>query len=151
MRAINQIKSVLSTIVAAVVLAMVMVGVTGADTHKESDGLSVAVSLTATVTAKQVAFVEGWLGVTVRAGVSGDSAVLDISPVERQFTVPSGLGASKGDIVYIDVTDLTGHTPDDSAYALAAAADHVAYFKCTSDQDGTEVTGIVLAAGALAS
>lgn len=123
---------------------------TGADSYKESDGAALNVDLLYTVDKGDVAYVDGWLGVTANSGDSGDTIALDVSSIERQFTVPSGLGASKGDIVYIDVTDLTGHKPDDTAYSTSSGANKVAFFKATADQDGTLLTGIVLA-GNLAS
>lgn len=139
---IKRVFNLLLGIMAALVSSMLVVG---ADTHKESDGKSLHVDLTATVTAKQVAVVDGWLGIVEEAGDSGDVVALTIDPIERQFTVPSGLSVSKGDIVYVDVTDLTGHTPDDTAYSTSAGANKVAFFKATADKDGNDVvTGIVL-------
>ncbi|RMH11471.1 MAG: hypothetical protein D6698_16355 [Gammaproteobacteria bacterium] len=130
-------------LIGAVVAAMMT---TGADSHFESDGQSVTVSLLHMVAAKQVAFVDGWLGVTAAAGESGDQIALDIAQCERQFTVPAGLSVSKGDIVYITVADVTGHTPNDTAYSTSAGAGKIAFFKATSNKDTTNnvVTGIVL-------
>lgn len=122
---------------------------TGENTYHEDDGKSVLVDLTHTVTAFQVAVVEGWLGITADKGDSGDTIALISDRRCYQFTVPSGLAATKGAIVYIDITDLTGHAPDDSAYGLSAGSNKVAFFKCIEDQDGTLVSGILL--GQLAS
>lgn len=134
---------ILVWIVGAVVSAMALV--VGEDTYKESDGRAVNVDLMYTVKAKQVAVVEGWLGVTNSAGESGDEIALDVSMIERQFTVPAGLSVSKGDVVYIEIADLTGHTPDDTAYSTTAGAGKVAFFKATMDKaDNHVVTGIVL-------
>lgn len=119
---------------------------TGANTYLESDGKSVQVALTATVTKDQVAYVQGFLGLVTKAGVSGENTNLNIDDREYQFTVPSGLSVSKGNIVYVDVTDLTGHTPDDSAYSTTAGSNKIRLFKATSDKDATThmVTGILL-------
>lgn len=126
--------------------------VTGADTYFESDGKSVNVTLIATVVKDQVAVVEGWLGITGSDGDSGDTIALIADNREYQFTVPTALDVAKGDIVYITVADLTGHTPDDTAYTKTAGAGKVAFFKATSDQDDNDVvTGIMLAHNALAS
>ena len=126
---------------------------TGANTYLESEGKSVQVDLSFTVAANQVAVVEGWLGITADSGDSGDTIALTNDRREYQFTVPD-LSLTKGDIVYIEVADLTGHTPDDTAYSTTAGAGKVAFFKCTSDQyvdaDGNPgVDGILL--GQLAS
>lgn len=118
--------------------------------YKESDGQGVQVDLTYTVVAQQLAVVEGWTGVTVEAGDSGDTIALDVAMVERQWEVPTALAVAKGDIVYLEVADLTGHTPDDTAYSKTAGAGKIALFKATSAQDGNDVvTGIFL--GQLAS
>ena len=46
------------------------------NTYLESDGKSVAVTLSATVDKNQVAYVEGWLGIANQDGVSGDVITL---------------------------------------------------------------------------
>jgi len=117
----------------------------GKNVYKESDGKSVQVALSYTVEALQLAVVEGWTGITVEAGDSGDTIALDLSGVERQWEVPSSLSVSKGDIVYLTVADVTGHTPDDTAYSTSAGAGAIALFKATADKDANHVvTGIML-------
>jgi len=109
------------------------------DTWKESDGLAVNVTLSYTVTKNQVARVEGFLGIAADDGESGDEIALDISQVERQLQVPSGLSVSKGDTIYIEVADLTGHTPDSTAYGTSSGAGKVAFMKATEDKDANHV------------
>ena len=122
------------------------------DTFFESDGKAVDVLLTATVKAGQVAVVEGWLGITGASGDSGEYVALVVDDREYQFEVPSTLDVSKGDIVYVTVATVTGHTPDDGAYTTSAGAGNVALFKATADKDDNNiVTGIMLAHNALAS
>lgn len=118
----------------------------GKSVYKESDGQAVNVDLLYTVEALQLAVVDGWLGVTMESGDSGDTIAMEVaSGVERQFEVPSTLSVSKGDIVYIEVADLTGHTPDDTAYGTSAGAGKVAFFKATAAKDANDiVTGITL-------
>lgn len=129
-------------LIGAVVAAMM---VTGADTHYESDGQSVQLTLSYTVAAKQVAVINGWVGVTETAGESGDEVAVSVQQCERQFTIPSSLDPAIGSIVYIEIADLTGHTPDDTAYSTTAGAGKVAFFKTTSAKDANDVvTGIVL-------
>ncbi len=123
----------------------------GENTYFESDGNAVDVTLDNTVGKGQVAVVEGWLGIAGASGDSGDEISLAVDNREYQFTVPAGLAVSKGDIVYVDVADLTGHVPDDTAYATTAGAGLVAFFKATADKDANDVvTGIMLAHNALA-
>lgn len=124
----------------------------GENTYFESDGKAVNVLLTATVSKGQVAVVEGWLGITGASGDSGDYIALIADNREYQFTVPATLDVSKGDIVYIAVADITGHIPDDTAWATSAGSGAVAFFKATADKDDNDVvTGIMLSSNALAS
>lgn len=113
-------------------------------TYFESDGKSVDVTLSFTVEALQVAYVEGFLGIVNQRGDSGDLTSLNIDGREYQFTVPEDLALVKGDICYITVADLTGHIPDDTAYTNTAGAGKVPLFKATMDQVGTLCTGILL-------
>jgi hypothetical protein len=118
--------------------------------YKESDGKSVNVTLSYSVEAQQLAVVEGWAGITFEAGESGEEIALDIAPVERQWEVPASLSVNKGDIVYLEVADVTGHTPDDTAYSTTAGEGKIALFKATTDKDDNNVVlGITL--GHLAS
>lgn len=121
---------------------------TGADTYFESDGKAVNVALTYTVLRNQVAYIEGWLGIMAEGGDSGDSRAMTIDQREYQFTVPSGLSVAKGATVYIEVADLTGHTPDDTAYSTSSGGGKVALFKATAAKDDNHVvTGILLPEG----
>jgi hypothetical protein len=118
--------------------------------YKESDGQAVNVDLTYDVTALDLVVVEGWAGIAMDDGESGDTIALDVSHCERQWEVPSTLSVSKGDIVYLEVADVTGHTPDDTAYSTTAGAGKIALFKATKAKDANNVVlGITL--GQLAS
>lgn len=114
------------------------------ETYLESDGKAVTVSLSYSVDKTDVVVADGWYGIAADDGDSGDEIALSIAPREYQFEVPSGLGASKGDVVYIDVTDLTGHIPDDTAYGTTGGSGLVPLCRCTEDQSDTTVTGILL-------
>lgn len=115
------------------------------ETYLESDGLSVNVDLLYTVTARQVAYVDQFLGIVLSDGDSGDSVAMNQDKREYQLVVPTALAVAKGDTIYIDVTDLTGHTPDSTAYYKATGSNRVAFMKATTDQDDNDVvTGILL-------
>lgn len=113
------------------------------DMFKESDGKSISVTLTATVEPNSLAVVDGWLGMAVRGGESGDSCALSLDPAVYQIELPTALSLTTGDLVYVNITDLTGNTPDDTAYSTSSGANRVAAFKCVGDQNGT--TGVVQA------
>jgi len=121
---------------------------TGAETHLESDGKAVDVDLLYTVAKGQVLYVDGFLGVAAGDAESGESVALSVDQREYQFTVPANLTVNKGDIVYIDPSDLTGHVPDDTGYATVANTGLLALFKATSAKDANNVvTGILLPLG----
>jgi len=103
--------------------------------YHESDGKGILVNLTATVTSKQVAYAQGWLGIVEEAGLSGDTVGMTVDEREYQWPVPDALSVNKGDLVYVDVTDLTGHTPDSSAYYVASGSNRVKLFKATAAKD----------------
>jgi len=124
----------------------------GDNSYLESDGKAVHVNLLYTVSVHELLVVEGWVGIAGEDGVSGDMIALSVDDREYQFTVPSGLAVAKGAIVYLEVADLTGHKPDDTAYTTTAGAGKVALFKATAAKDvNNVVTGIMLAHNALAS
>lgn len=118
---------------------------TNGNHHFRSDGQSVQVNLLYTVINLQPAYIEGWLGMVTHPGASGELSALSLRG-EYVFEVPSGLAVAKGEIVRIDTTDLTGHTPDDTAYnKSAASATNLSFFKATMDKDGNHrVTGILM-------
>ena len=117
----------------------------GDNTYLDNDGKSVQVALTSSVAAGQIAYVEGFLGIAVRACDSGDYVALNIDRRAYQFTVPAGLTVNKGDIVYVDTGDLTGHIPDETAYYTATDTGRLPLFKAIENKDANNVVvGILL-------
>lgn len=115
------------------------------ETYKESDGKAVNVDLTASVDRGDVVYADGWLGVAAEDGESGESIALTVEQIEYQFEVPSTLDVSKGDTVYIDTAQVTGHIPDEAGYATSSGSGLIALFKATADKDANDVvTGILL-------
>lgn len=135
-----KLRAILMFFVLAVVGAMFAVG---KDVWKESDGKAVYVDLLYSVEGNQLAVVDGWTGITGESGDSGDMIALDVSSVERQWEVPSTLSVSKGDTVYLEVADVTGHTPDSTAYSTSSGEGKIKLFKATAAKDANNVvTGI---------
>jgi predicted RecA/RadA family phage recombinase len=120
---------VLVWLLGVVIAAMHAVG----DTTYESAGQAVNVTADADISAGQVAYADGWLGIAGSDAESGDSVALDISRREFQLQIPTSLDVVKGDTIYIDVADLTGNTPDSTAYATTSGGTKIAAFKATSD------------------
>lgn len=111
----------------------------GENTYKESDGLSVQVTLSYTTGARRVAYVEGWLGITHESGDSGDVVAMSIDEREYQLTLPASFAGAKGDDVYIDVSAVTGHIPNDAGYYKTSGSNRRRIFKLTSAQDANNV------------
>lgn len=123
----------------AVVASMFAVG----DVANESDGQAVHVDLLYSVDADELAVVDGWVGITMDDGESGDTIALDVSSREYQWVVPAALSVAKGDTVYLEVADVTGHTPDSTAYSTSSGAGKIPLFKATAAKDANDVvTGI---------
>jgi len=115
------------------------------ETHFESNGKSIEVTLSHTVAAQRMVYVDGWGGVAMGDGDSGDTVALDISEAEYQFEVPAGLTVENGDTVYIDTTDLTGHYPDGTGWATSSGSNLIPFFKATSGKDANNiVTGVLV-------
>lgn len=105
-----------------------------------SDGKSVHVNLTAGVEKNKLVVVDGWVGIAASNGDSGDTIALTSDGREYQLEVPPSLGAVRGDVIYIELADVTGHYPDSTAYSLnSAGAGLVAFMKVTQDQDTNNV------------
>ena len=121
---------------------------TAVNTYFDNEGRAVDVALLYTIAAKDVVYIEGFLGISVAAGVSGGSAVVLVDHRAYQFTVPTGLAVAKGDTVYVDISDLTGHHPDDTAYSTTSGAGLIALFKAVEAKDANDVViGILLPEG----
>jgi hypothetical protein len=115
------------------------------DTYLESDGKAVLVTVSSTVAKDQLAYVQSWLGIAGDDATSGDTIALSVDQREYQIQVPTALAVVKGEYIWIDVTDLTGHIPDSTAYYKATGSNRVRFFKATQDQDANDiVTGIML-------
>lgn len=118
----------------------------------ESDGKAVNCLATSAVAKGSLVYIESWLGIAGSTAASGESVAVIVDDREYQFSVPSGLSVSKGNIVYITVATVTGHYPDDEAYTTSAGAGKIALFKATADKSSNNiVTGIMLAHNALLS
>lgn len=119
--------------------------------HFDNDGKSVNVTLSAAVVKDQVAVVQGWVGIAMSNGAIGETIALSIDDRAYQFTVPAALAVAKGEIIYLVLASVTGHTPQDAAYTKVPAAGSVAFFKAMEAKDANNVVvGRMLAANSMA-
>jgi hypothetical protein len=111
------------------------------DIKRGSGARAVQVTLTNTVEAEQLAYVDGFLGVTFEAGESDDVVALDREPQIVDLAIPSTLYAavSVGDWIYFDSGEVTGHTLNDAALT-DTATDNVRLMKVIKKISGTDYT-----------
>lgn len=110
-----------------------------------SDGGAVEVTVTSSVVAGDVAYVNGFLGIVTYAADSGESTNLDLLPREYIFDVGASLSVSKGDIVYVTVNSLTGHLPTLAGWATSSGSNRIRLFRATTDKDSNNmVHGILI-------
>jgi predicted RecA/RadA family phage recombinase len=85
---------------------------------------AVELTLSYGVEARQFAFVENVLGLTVASADSGETVVLEREPMMLEFEVPAALYATLavGDKLYIDTGEVTGHDLNDAAYTKTASS-----------------------------
>ena len=117
----------------------------------DNDGKAVNVTLTAAVAKGQVVVAQGWVGIAESNGAIGETIALAIDDRAYQFTVPAALAVAKGEIIYLVLASVTGHTPQDAAYTKVPAAGSVAFFKAMEAKDANNVViGRMLAANSMA-
>jgi len=99
-----------------------------------SDGNAVNVTLSQTVTKGQPVYAEGFHGVAMTDGVSGDTIAIETTTREFEHEVGAGVTAAKGDILYIttdgtDVVDATDTERPFGKVTVAKDANNVVWYK----------------------
>ena len=103
----------------------------------DNDGKAISLSLSHTIVSKHLAVVSGILGIAQTAGDSGDTVALRVDDAIHQFWVPDALDPSVGDIIYVDIADITGHSVDDTAFSTTAGSGKVALCLVTQNRFGS--------------
>lgn len=99
------------------------------------DGKSVDVQLQYTVAANRLAVIQGWVGFTNGAGESDD--YISMSVDDREYRLDVGTAnPTVGATLFVEVADLTGHYPDQTALSTSAGAGKVAFAKVTKGKNG---------------
>ncbi|MEL7232858.1 MAG: DUF2190 family protein [Chloroflexota bacterium] len=88
---------------------------------------TVELTLSYGVAAKQLALINGFIGLTVQSGASGDAIVLDREEKVIEVELPASLysGLSVGDRLYVDVSAPTSHDLPDAAYTTTASGNEL--------------------------
>lgn len=66
-----------------------------------SDGKAVDVTLTEAKEKGSVVVVDGFFGITMASGSSGDTVAIEIAQREHEIAVPADVTANKGDVLYL--------------------------------------------------
>ena len=104
-----------------------------------SDGKAVEVVLTADTEKGTPVYLDGFHGITLERGDSGETVAIEVAQREHEITVEEGVTADKGDILYIH----------DDGSVDATASEGVAFMKVTVAKDDNNVVwGILLPQGA---
>ena len=102
--------------------------------HYESEGLAIQRILVGSVAGVQLVSDGLWAGINNEAGVSGDLRAWSIDGGIYQFYVPDSLSVNDGDIVYLELADITGNIPEDTAYSITPGAGKIALFKALENK-----------------
>lgn len=83
-----------------------------------SDGKAVDVVLSADATKGDLVVAQGWFGVAMNDGVTGDTIAIEVSQREFIFTVPGTVTAAKGDVLYVTSAGVITNTSTSNKAAL---------------------------------
>lgn len=101
-----------------------------------SDGKAVDVTLTEAKEKGSVVVLDGFFGITMASGSSGDTVAIEIAQREHEIAVPADVTANKGDVLYLTSAGVI----DDSS-----KAGNTAFLKVTVAKDSNNyVWGILL-------
>ncbi len=78
--------------------------------RKVSDGKTVKVTASTAVTANSVVQIQNFIGLALNSAQSGEQVVLLIEPCEIELTVPGGVTANVGDVLYMTPTGTITNT-----------------------------------------
>lgn len=87
-----------------------------------SDGKAVNVTLTSTVAKGDPVVADGFFGIAMSAGSSGDDIALEIEQRVHEIEVGAGITAAKGDVLYIDEDGAVTNTDTDTPFMKVLVA-----------------------------
>jgi hypothetical protein len=121
----------------------------GSETWKESDGRAVSLTLTYAVTAGDVCYINGFMGIAMATGIAGDIVAFDIFPDERWLEVPAALNVAIGDEIWIDVPNMgSNHKVPSAAFLKATATNARRFGRCVETESSDNIVRIIRYHGA---
>lgn len=107
----------------------------------DSAGNSFNKTLTYAVNGQELVVVGGAAGIPYEDAESGAQIALRADAAIYQWYVPDGLSVAEGATVYLEIADVTGHVPDDTAYSTTAGAGKIALFFALAAKDTSRGSG----------
>lgn len=92
-----------------------------ADTLR-SDGKAIDIVLTEVVEKGSVVLYNGFFGITMASGSSGDTVAIEIAQREHEIAIPEGLTANVGDILYLSSAGVITTTNTDKPFMKVTVA-----------------------------
>ena len=86
-----------------------------------TDGGAVEVDLTSTVAKGDIAYLDGFRGILMQAGSSGETVAMEIAQRVHEISIGDLTGA-KGDIIYMDDTGALSNDDTDAAFMKVVVA-----------------------------
>lgn len=81
-----------------------------------SDGKAVEVTLVETTAKDELVLLDGFFGITMAAGSSGDTVAIEIAQRVHELTLPEGVTADKGDLLYVSDAGVITNTDTDNLF-----------------------------------
>lgn len=107
--------------------------------YDQDDG-AVTLATTADISGDSVAVISGIVGIAQQDSESGDTVALALRGAYI-IEIPDSLSAAVGNTLFVDITNLTGHTPDSDAYYLASGSNRVELLKIYKVYSGSAWAG----------
>lgn len=87
-----------------------------------SDGKAVEVVLTGTTEKGTPVLLDGFHGITMEDGTSGETVAIEIAQREHEIVVGASITAAKGDILYIQTNGTVNNTASGRAFMRVTVA-----------------------------
>jgi hypothetical protein len=106
--------------------------------YKETDGMSVDVTLSHSISGEKPVAVDGIVGLPFNSGDSGDVVPLRSDGAVFRWKAPSGLSLAIGNKVFVTHASVTAHDVPDAAYSTSSGAGKSELFTVLTEKDADD-------------
>lgn len=101
-------------------------------------GKAADVTITSAVETGDIFVADGFAGINPRDAESGDTVAMNIEVAQFDVLLPASLSLTKGDSIWLNTADVTGHIPNDTAWGTSdGGAGWILYGRALTDQNST--------------